>query len=1256
MNSLISRSKLAAAFSVLFAGLLHSASAQGTKPIIIAQPHGQSLTVGMDAMFRVSAFGLKSPVTYQWRFQNQPILGETNNTYTRFNVQFADAGNYSVAVMNAFGTTLSHDALLTVNQSLLYWDIDGATPGPGGTAPSGSWSDASWTGSATGSGSTTNWIATSTAFFAADTTATGTYTVSLDTNEIVSGINFEEGTVTISGNGALNLTGDGSIFVAGNNTATISSAITGNSALIKTGTGTLRVGGDNDYDGDTIVSAGTLSLETSERIPDASAVTVFGGATLDLNDSNETIGSLSGSGLVELSGGSLTVGANNFDSFFEGIINGSGDVTKIGFSTLTLAGANTFSGFFLNGGTVEAANGQALGAGTITVGPGVNKIASRVFSLNLNNPILLQPGATAKISDPDDGRFELSGVISGMGALLRDSDDAGLVILSGANDFTGGVTIRGGALEIQNSFALGTGLFTIAANNATNPVVLFSTMDLTGEGSLQNPVSISGGFTLASANGIEFSGPITLSGSSPKINIAGFDFDGLPTTASLFISGPISGNSVQLVKTGPGALVLNNGSDYSGSTMIQAGVLKIENEGGSATGTGPVTVGLSQSSPLAPQAVLTGNGIISGNVNLFGTISPGSSPGRISTGSETWNSRAHYLFEINDANGQESSAYDVINITGTLTINANAATPFSIDITTLTTDNTPGALVNFDEANAYAWRIATTTGGILGFDPSKLRINAGTLPVAHGKFSLAVENNGLDLVLHFDPDTNPPAIAFLFPANNAHTTQTNITIGGTASDDLAVAMVLYQIGAGPFLPANGTTNWSAQVSLSFGTNTITVKSVDTSGNESAPVTRDIILDETAPLTIEIVGVGSVTPDLNGQFLVIGQSYTVTAIPGFTNAFSNWSGGVESTEPELTFVMQSNLVLRATFVSAPLLTGVYNGLFYESEVMRHESSGFFTFKVSKKRAFSGKILIDGGSHKFTGRLTSNEVAQVHILRKGKSTLNVLLVIEPGSHHVSGEVSTTDWTAMANGDIAFSIVRSGVAPQAGRHTMSIPASDNEDGSTVAPLGDGYGLIKIAKTGRLRMSGRLADQAVISQSVYLSENGIWPFYRSLYGGKGSIIGWILFTNQPQSSLEGTLSWIKTGRAGGRFYSAGFTNPVVTFGSRYMTLASGTRILNFINASASLSDGNLVEPLFIPAMLSSHNVLSATEETDSHLVVRFNLRNGFFRGSFIHPETGRATSLRGVVLQQSEEARGYFFSTDKAGSVRVRSDDQSK
>jgi hypothetical protein len=82
-------------------------------PAISTQPQSQSVKAGSNVTFTVSATGTPTP-TYQWRLNNATIPGATNPSYTRVNVQTADAGNYSVLVTNVVGSLVSSNALLTV--------------------------------------------------------------------------------------------------------------------------------------------------------------------------------------------------------------------------------------------------------------------------------------------------------------------------------------------------------------------------------------------------------------------------------------------------------------------------------------------------------------------------------------------------------------------------------------------------------------------------------------------------------------------------------------------------------------------------------------------------------------------------------------------------------------------------------------------------------------------------------------------------------------------------------------------------------------------------------------------------------------------------------------------------------------------------------------------------------------------------------------------------------------------------------------
>ena len=82
-------------------------------PSIATQPQSQTNNQGNAATFSVVASGAR-PLIYQWRFNGANIAGATWSSYTRNNIQPADAGSYSVFITNRVGSVTSSNAVLTV--------------------------------------------------------------------------------------------------------------------------------------------------------------------------------------------------------------------------------------------------------------------------------------------------------------------------------------------------------------------------------------------------------------------------------------------------------------------------------------------------------------------------------------------------------------------------------------------------------------------------------------------------------------------------------------------------------------------------------------------------------------------------------------------------------------------------------------------------------------------------------------------------------------------------------------------------------------------------------------------------------------------------------------------------------------------------------------------------------------------------------------------------------------------------------------
>jgi Ig-like domain-containing protein/cohesin domain-containing protein len=84
-------------------------------PNITLQPVSRSGLVGTNFTFSVTATG-SLPLTYQWFYNTNTLLtGATNFSLSLSNLQFSQAGTYSVIVSNAYGVTNSAFAVLTMS-------------------------------------------------------------------------------------------------------------------------------------------------------------------------------------------------------------------------------------------------------------------------------------------------------------------------------------------------------------------------------------------------------------------------------------------------------------------------------------------------------------------------------------------------------------------------------------------------------------------------------------------------------------------------------------------------------------------------------------------------------------------------------------------------------------------------------------------------------------------------------------------------------------------------------------------------------------------------------------------------------------------------------------------------------------------------------------------------------------------------------------------------------------------------------------
>jgi hypothetical protein len=92
------------------------------------------------------------------------------------------------------------------------------------------------------------------------------------------------------------------------------------------------------------------------------------------------------------------------------------------------------------------------------------------------------------------------------------------------------------------------------------------------------------------------------------------------------------------------------------------------------------------------------------------------------------------------------------------------------------------------------------------------------------------------------PDVDAPTVSVTGPSITANP---NITLTGSASDDEAVTSVTWSNDRGGSGTAQGTTSWTADITLQEGVNVITITAIDAAGN-SGTAGIQVVLDQTPP--------------------------------------------------------------------------------------------------------------------------------------------------------------------------------------------------------------------------------------------------------------------------------------------------------------------------------------------------------------------------------------------------------------------------
>ena len=386
---------------------------------------------------------------------------------------------------------------------------------------------------------------------------------------------------TLNGNRGIALgptigAGYGTIDVTANKTLTLAGPLTsntnGNGGLVKIDSGNLTLSAAGTYNGNTILSNGTLKDGILNATPTGTILIVNSPGVFDLNGFNQTVAGLVGAGNVTDTGANAALTLNDAGfTIYSGALNGNLALVLNGPGVQVLSGtAGSYAGTFngntttVNGGTLQLGVANPVNAANFAVfNSGV--VDLKGFGLTVNevggNGTLTNTAAAATLTFNNGAPHTTTANLTGnLGLTVNGQGET----LSGNNSYTGNTLLTNGTLILASANALPSTTALVFGTTSTGTGLTLSGFDAT-IGSLQGGNATTGSISLGSNN-------LTVGTNN------------LTTTYSGNISG--SGN---LTKVGTGTLILTGNNTSSGGTTLSGGTLQIGNGGSGSLGSGNIS-------------------------------------------------------------------------------------------------------------------------------------------------------------------------------------------------------------------------------------------------------------------------------------------------------------------------------------------------------------------------------------------------------------------------------------------------------------------------------------------------------------------------------------------------------------------------------------------------------------------------------------------------------------------------------------------
>ncbi|MCE9631554.1 MAG: autotransporter-associated beta strand repeat-containing protein [Planctomycetia bacterium] len=867
----------------------------------------------------------------------------------------------------------------------------------------------------------------------------------------------------ITGLTTANVQAGGALFDTNAFNVTVAQAFSGTGGLTKLGAGTLTLTGSSTYSGQTRVSSGVLALGAANAVSNQSNLLVNGGS-FDLATFNDTVGTVtltSGSilGSGTLTGSSYDVRAGTVLA----ILGGTAGLTKSTAGTVTLSGANTYSGAtIIQTGTLLTGIANAIsGNSAITIG----SAASRGF-LEIDHPLSI-----SSLTFTGSGG-DISSLSTGTATFFATSGTATITVLGGTNAFHANATLASPTVVDVASNAL----FSFHNNLAGGASLTKSgagTMELTSADNDQlsgNLFITAGRVNIGSGMNQIGTGTTTLSGGS-IIDLGGQSF----TDRIVVLNGTIlnaGGTATTTTIAGP--------STISGTTTL-LGTYNITSTGSArfesvvGNGSSIMNVNVNSGGGTGGQAVFASAVSGSANVTVYAggtaTFADTVSGYVISHGASTFN--GSFLSEAQVQGGGSATFAGATGAASTVAIASGGRASFAGTVAGQV--NVSGS-ATFGSASSLTGSLYTGVGGV------------ATLDNVASAIAVGIHNDGQLIV---------------------NRTSGNQTISGLIQGSGS----LVKQGAGLLVLDGPNSGYSGSVTITGGT--------IQAGNGNALGTGAVAVNAGGlDLKGNTVSIGTLSGSAGASIQSsAGAARLVSQATGdstFAGVISDGAGTVGFTKNgagRLTFAAAQTYTGSTIVSSGVLALGAANAIANQSNLS--VSGGSFDLATFNNTV--GAVTLTSGSIIGSGTLSGSSYA----LQGGQVTAR----LGPGAITVStgtitlgsaGRLNSASGLTISSGQltlggsesVASLVITGGILGGVGNTLTSAAFYDVQAGSVLANLGGSVGLTK-STGGTVVLSGAntYSGQTTVSSGVLaMAANGSFANSQTIVVGDAGSSGAVL------------------------------------------------------------------------------------------------------------------------------------------------------